>query len=72
MSSLIALLGIAERSMAIDVAADVIVAVAILYVFRASLDHTFNPEGRGLVGLLWLVVAVVLASRLVRRLFYAL
>jgi len=34
------------------------------------LDYTFNQtEGRGLVGLLWLVAAVVIASRLIKRLF---
>ena len=70
MSSLIALLGIAERSMVVDVAADVIIAAAILYLFRSSLDYTFNQTGgRGWVGLLWLVFAVVVASRLIERLF---
>jgi hypothetical protein len=71
MAGLTALLGITERLMAVDIAVAVIVAVGILYLFRSGLDYSFSSQtaARGLVGLLWLAIAVLLATRLVKRLF---
>jgi len=70
MAGLAALLGITERSMAVNIAVAVIITFGVLYLFRSSLDYSFSQTpGRGLVDLLWLVVTVTVATRLIKRLF---